>query len=150
MEEGSTVKGGMALKIPWGFRKEQANANVDTEFGAELVARDPDSEYQLGPDNGIAVEPTPITLGDELKIEYRGQLARSGAEPIYLHYGFGPGDWRFIQDIPMEKGEGGAWTAIVQAGEVGRFSFCFRDNAENWDNNHGRDWSYAIHGDSWH
>ncbi len=145
------AKGGTALKIPWSFRKERVNKGLEAEFSTELSAEGSmDGDYQLGPDSGIAVEPTPITLGDELKIEYRGLLAHSVAEPVYLHYGFGPGDWRFIQDIPMEKDPSGAWTAVVQAGETGRFSFCFRDGAENWDNNDGRNWSYEIHGDNWH
>ncbi|NMB46359.1 MAG: carbohydrate-binding protein [Firmicutes bacterium] len=116
------------------------------ETSAELSG----SDYHLAPDSGIDVEPTPITLGDELKIEYRGLLAASGAEAVYVHYGFGPGDWRFVQDIPMEKTPDGTWTAVVQAGEKGRFSFCFRDNANNWDNNNGKNWSYEIHGDDWH
>ena len=137
------------MKIPWALRRGRTEQDLDVETSTELSSSSLEHDYQLTPDSGIAVEPTPITLGDELKIEYRGLLAQSGAEAVYLHYGFGPGDWRSIQEISMEKGTDGAWTAVVQAGERGRFSFCFRDNANNWDNNSGRNWSYEIHGDSW-
>ena len=75
------------------------------------------------------MDPTPITLGDELKVEYRDLLVQSGAEEVYLHYGFGPGDWRYVQEVPMAMEADGTWSATVQAGEAGRFSFCFRDSA---------------------
>lgn len=94
--------------------------------------------------------PIPIAVGDEVKIEYNGRLAQSGADSIYLHYGFGPGDWRSVEDLPMEKNEDGAWAATVLASEAGEFSFCFKDENENWDNNGGQDWSYNIHGDQWY
>ncbi len=137
------------MKLPWALRRGRADENLDVEASEELSISSLGHDYQLAPDSGIAVEPTPITLGDELKIEYRGLLAQSGAEAVYLHYGFGPGDWRFVQEIPMEKDSDGAWMTVVQAGEKGRFSFCFRDNGNNWDNNNGRNWSYEIHGDNW-
>lgn len=137
------------MKIPWALRRGRQERYLDEETSAELSSSDLD-DYHLAPDSGIAVKPTPITLGDELKVEYRGLLAQSGAEAVYLHYGFGPGDWRSVNDIPMERSSDGAWAAVIQAGEKGRFSFCFRDNANNWDNNSGRNWSYEIHGDDWH
>lgn len=140
------------MRIPWGMRKEQAKGHRDTEFSEELssnVSKDL-AAYQSGPDSGIRVDPTPITLGDELKVEYRGLLVQSGAEEVYLHYGFGPGDWRYVQEVPMAMEADGTWSATVQAGEAGRFSFCFRDSAGNWDNNSGRNWSYEIHGGDWH
>ncbi|NLY30617.1 MAG: carbohydrate-binding protein [Firmicutes bacterium] len=117
------------------------------EASVELVGRDLSRDYQLAPDDGIIVRPTPVSLGDELQVEYRGLLAQSGAEEVYLHYGFGRSDWTYVQDIPMEKSADGTWTAVVQVEEAGRFNFCFRDNANNWDNNYGRNWSYEIHGD---
>ena len=140
----------MRIPIPWALRRGQAGQDPDMETSVELSGSEAGHDFHLAPDDGIEVEPTPITLGDELKVEYRGLLARSGAEAVYLHYGYGPGDWRFVQDIPMAKSPEGVWTAMVQAGERGRFSFCFRDNADNWDNNNGRNWSYEIHGDDWH
>jgi hypothetical protein len=138
------------VRIPWALRRGQTDQDRDMETSTELSGSDLEHDFHLAPDNGIDVEPTPITLGDELKIEYRGLLAQSGAEAVYLHYGFGPGDWRFVQYIPMESSSDGVWTAVVHAGERGRFSFCFRDGADNWDNNSGRNWSYEIHGDDWH
>ena len=133
------------MRFPWAVRKEKKAQ--DMEASVELVGRDLSGDYQLAPDDGIIVRPTPVSLGDELQVEYRGLLAQSGAEEVYLHYGFGRSDWTYVQDIPMEKSADGTWTAVVQVEEAGRFNFCFRDNANNWDNNYGRNWSYEIHGD---
>ena len=133
------------MRFPWAVRKEKKAQ--DMEASVELVGRDLSGDYQLAPDDGIIVRPTPVSLGDELQVEYRGLLAQSGAEEVYLHYGFGRSDWTYVQDIPMEKSSDGTWTAVVQVEEAGRFNFCFRDNANNWDNNYGRNWSYEIHGD---
>ena len=133
------------MRFPWAVRKEKKAQ--DMEASVELVVRDLSRDYQLAPDDGIIVRPTPVSLGDELQVEYRGLLAQSGAEEVYLHYGFGRSDWTYVQDIPMEKSADGTWTAVVQVEEAGRFNFCFRDNANNWDNNYGRNWSYEIHGD---
>lgn len=134
---------------------ERAGTKEDTEFAGEITpetgktAAEPLEGYQRAPEDGIRVKPTPITLGDEFKIEYRGLLARAGAGKVILHCGYGPGDWRHVQDIEMEKNKEGAWTATVRATQPGRFNFCFRDNAYNWDNNNGLNWSYEIHGDAW-
>ena len=133
------------MRFPWAVRKEKKAQ--DMEASVELVGKDLSGDYQLAPDDGIIVRPTPVSLGDELQVEYRGLLAQSGAEEVYLHYGFGRSDWTYVQDIPMEKSSDGTWTAVVQVEEAGRFNFCFRDNANNWDNNYGRNWSYEIHGD---
>jgi len=95
--------------------------------------------------DGIFLEPTPITLGDEVKIKYKGLLAESAAAKVYLHAGYGHGAWEKVTDIPMKKGRDGAWSAKIQISEPSSFNFCFRDNAQNWDNNNGRNWSYQVH-----
>ena len=141
------------MRFPWAVRREKKDENrvkeqnLDMEVGAELIGSDFSRDYQLAPDDGIIVRPTPVSLGDEILVVVRGLLAQSGAEAVYLHFGFGRNDWSYVQDIPMESSPDGTWTAVVQAAEAGRFNFCFRDNANNWDNNSGRNWSYEIHGD---
>ena len=133
------------MRFPWAVRKK--NQDQDMEVSVELAGSDLARDYQLAPDDGIIVRPTPVSLGDEVQVEYRGLLAQSGAEEVYLHFGFGRSDWTYVQDIPMEKSPDGTWTAVVQVEEAGRFNFCFRDNANNRDNNNGRNWCYEIHGD---
>lgn len=95
--------------------------------------------------DGIYMEPVPISLGDEVRIKYKGLLANAGANKIYLHVGFGSGAWDSIEDIPMRKTRDGAWSARIQVSQPSSLNFCFRDDAENWDNNSGRNWTYQIH-----
>lgn len=95
--------------------------------------------------DGIYLEPVPITLGEELKIKYKGLLADTGASKVYLHAGYGHGTWDKVMDVPMRKTRDGGWSISVQVEEPSSFNFCFRDEAQNWDNNQGRNWSYQIH-----
>lgn len=96
-------------------------------------------------DQGIHVSPTPITAGERVEIRYDGLLARAGAQDIYLHAGFGTNnDWESVMDIKMER-EGGVWKTDCAVKTDKRFYFCFHDNAENWDNNNGQNWSFEVH-----
>ncbi len=96
--------------------------------------------------DGIYLDPVPITLGDEVKIKYKGLLADSAANKVYLHAGFGHGAWDKILDLPMKKTKDGGWSVTVQVDESADFHFCFHDDAQNWDNNNGRNWTYQVHG----
>lgn len=93
----------------------------------------------------VTIAPVPVTFGEDITVQYQGLLARAGAEQVYLHMGYGPADrWQFISDIPMEK-VGDTWEARFEVTEDSRLNFCFRDNAGNWDNNSGRNWSVEVH-----
>ncbi|MFW6389731.1 MAG: carbohydrate-binding protein [Halanaerobiales bacterium] len=96
-------------------------------------------------DHGITVSPTPITAGERVEIQYNGLLSRSGAQEVYLHAGFGlDNQWENIMDIKMHK-EGMSWKADCAVKTDKRFYFCFHDNADNWDNNSGTNWSFEVH-----
>lgn len=102
-------------------------------------------DYQIGPDDGVRVSPMPVTAESEVVISYSGLLAKAGASELYLHCGEGPGGWRNVRDVPMARGQDGAWTARLDAGEGGTLEFCFHDGAGNWDNNSGVNWSVTVH-----
>ena len=94
---------------------------------------------------GVVVDPTPITAGDEITVLYTGLLAKSGADQVYLHVGFGDGrNWRNVSDLKMSR-TGWGWVKTIEMPAESRFNFCFRDSANNWDNNNGLNWSYEIH-----
>jgi len=130
-----------------------AGAAADQEAAAELdpwlTSAQQAQAYQWAPDDGVMVKPTPITLGQEVTIRYKGLLAKSGADRLFLHYGYGPGPWRHVTEIAMDRQPDGSWIAQIRADEPGRLNFCFRDAASNWDNNNGRDWSYEVHTGEW-
>ncbi|WP_324715586.1 carbohydrate-binding protein [Carboxydochorda subterranea] len=100
-------------------------------------------------DDGVYVKPTPVTSGQDVTIWYSGLLARHGADQVFLHYGFGPGRWSDVHDVPMQKvgwiGQTPLWEAHLEAKGFGTLEFCFRDSADHWDNNNGHNWVYQIH-----
>lgn len=100
-----------------------------------------------GNDNvgGVNVYPTPITLGEHINIVYEGLLFTSGAQEVYVRLGFGNHDnWHDMKEIKMLR-TGRGWEQTLQVNDPSRINFCFKDNAENWDNNYGHNWSYEVH-----
>lgn len=96
---------------------------------------------------GVVVDPTPITAGQEVTVFYNGLLEQEGAGQVYLHYGFGQQEksWLNVHDIRMERTGWGWVSEVTVPNTSSRFSFCFRDALNNWDNNNGANWSYQIH-----
>ncbi len=92
---------------------------------------------------GLLVDPVPTRPGDKATICYKGILAQSGADQIYLHAGYGPQAWHDVQDLKMYRSPRG-WEATVDVKHEGQFNFCFKDSANNWDNNYGLNWIYLI------
>lgn len=94
---------------------------------------------------GVYVDPTPITAGQKVTVLYNGLLAKSGADQIYLHVGYGDArHWNHLADIPMTR-IGWGWEKTIAMTDDSRFNFCFKDSANNWDNNTGHNWSYEVH-----
>ncbi|MGM0472424.1 MAG: carbohydrate-binding protein [Bacillota bacterium] len=98
----------------------------------------------------VQINPTPITAGENVTIEYNGLLSQSGANKVYLHAGVGAGNqWEDIKTIRMNRTPEGRFKTTVRLNTTQRFNFCFKDGAGNWDNNNGNNWSYEVHaGDS--
>lgn len=118
-----------------------------TEIRSRSVGRDAADHKQreVEVEGGIAVSPVPLTTGERVTVKYQGLLAQAGAEQIYLRKGYGPAQsWSSIQDLPMQKNQG-VWEVQFETDDRSRLNFCFKDNAENWDNNNGRNWSLEIH-----
>lgn len=105
--------------------------------------------YDLHP--AFTVSPVPKSVGDRVVFKYHGMLAESGADQIWLHTGYnvwhhpgsGTGQWENVYDYKMSK-VGDEWEATVEIVREGQFNFCFKDSANNWDNNNGLNWSYRV------
>ena len=92
----------------------------------------------------VNVDPSPIPAGEEVRINYNGLLAQHGAERVYLHFGIDE-DWREASEIPMEYHDGEGWTANLRVEDADKLNFCFKDSANNWDNNNGHNWTFEVH-----
>ena len=81
--------------------------------------------------------------GNDVNVCYTGLLSQCGAEQVYLHCGFGdPQHWNNAQDQRMEHTARG-WEKNV-ALQNNQMIFCFKDSANNWDNNSGHNWVFRA------
>lgn len=92
------------------------------------------------PRTGIAVKFMHPDKND-VTIVYNGLLAKSGASQVYLHSGFG-NNWSHAYDHRMEPTPNG-WEKTIQM-ESSDLNFCFKDSANNWDNNNARNWLFTL------
>jgi len=103
------------------------------------------SMYEADYPQGVVVDPTPITAGQEITVLYYGLLTKSGADQVFLHVGYDDArEWRNVSNLKMSK-TGWGWVKTLEIPEYTRFNFCFKDSADNWDNNNGINWSFEIH-----
>ncbi|MDD2422171.1 MAG: carbohydrate-binding protein [Heliobacteriaceae bacterium] len=94
---------------------------------------------------GVRVDPLPVTAGQEITVFYSGLLHNSGAEQVYLRLGYGDADnWHQVEEQRMEK-LGWGWVKEMPVKDLTTMHFCFRDSANNWDNNNGTNWSIQVH-----
>ncbi|MFZ5634489.1 MAG: carbohydrate-binding protein [Bacillota bacterium] len=85
------------------------------------------------------VEVRQAAYGNEATIEYNGLLMKSGADQVYLHYGFGdPVHWQNVSTQRMDRSPKG-WEKTIRMIDD-KAIFCFKDSANNWDNNSGYNW----------
>lgn len=91
--------------------------------------------------NNISILPE-VKIGSETSISYNGILSNSGAEKVYLHYGFD--GWSNAKTVAMKKSLSGAFNTEVKVKGKEELNFCFKDSANNWDNNNGFDWRVDL------
>lgn len=77
-----------------------------------------------------------------VKISYIGTLFQNNSEEVYLHYGFGL-LWENVSDVKMVKTELG-FQAEIELQDFESFNFCFRNEANIWDNNNGENYVFPI------
>lgn len=92
---------------------------------------------------GISIAPQDARAGELVKIVYSGLLDQQGADQVYLHLGYGD-QWDKTTDLPMQKTING-WQRVIPLDVTGNMHFCFKDSANNWDNNNGDNWSLVVH-----
>ncbi len=93
-------------------------------------------------DDRISLEPGTPAKGEKVKIEYRGLLAQSGADGVWLHCGFD--GWNNTQDIFMPRSNQGTFSCSTEIQGKREMNLCFKDSANHWDNNDGHNWTVTI------
>jgi hypothetical protein len=88
--------------------------------------------------NGVSV----YSGSDRVRVVYDGLLQKSGAANVYAHVGFGK-MWANSHDYKMLRTPSGFEATIpVQRGEI--LNIAFKDCANNWDNNSGKNYSLGM------
>jgi hypothetical protein len=93
-------------------------------------------------DDRISLEPGTPGKGEKVRIEYRGLLAQSGADSVWLHCGFD--GWGNTHDIHMPRTVQGTFSCSAEVQGSREMNLCFKDSADNWDNNNGQNWTVTI------
>ncbi len=96
-------------------------------------------------EQGIQINTDRIKPSNVVEVTYKGLLAQSGADDVFLHCGSSDlNEWKDVQDIRMVKVSEDQFKAqaLIQDGTF--FNVCFRDNAQNWDNNAGSNYIFTI------
>ena len=83
-----------------------------------------------------------LVANTTVKISYSGKLFQEKADEVFIHYGFGL-QWENLQDVKMQKTELGFQTEIELINSD-CLNFCFNDGKDNWDNNEGQNYTFAI------
>jgi len=97
---------------------------------------------KLYENNGILISQKAVYSGDNIKLSYTGLLEQAGAESVFLHAGFGD-RWENSLFIPMDF-EQGVFIAEIDIIDKKSFGVCFKDSAENWDNNSGENYVFKV------
>lgn len=92
--------------------------------------------------NGVHVSKDPVKKNDTLEITYAGLLRNSGATDVLAHCGYD--GWDKVQDIWMSREPDGTFRCSTKASASREVNICFKDTANNWDNNNGWDWRVSV------
>lgn len=93
--------------------------------------------------NGIYYNPDAAKKNSLLKIQYDGLLAKSGAMDVYMRFATDK-NFTNARDIKMNRTIGNKYEATIQTGTVDNIDFCFKDSANNWDNNNGGNYHISL------
>ena len=92
--------------------------------------------------NGVFIQPATPHIHSTAKVVYDGLLAKNGATHLYAHVGYGT-DWNQAQDYEMRQTAHG-FEATIPVQKADTLNIAFKDCANNWDNNAGKDYNFEI------
>ncbi|MCX7921199.1 MAG: carbohydrate-binding protein [Clostridia bacterium] len=93
-------------------------------------------------ENGVIITPNVVAKGDKATVIYRGLLHNSGAHSVLMRIGYGD-NWNDTHDVRMSKTAEG-FEAVLPVNSSNKLNVCFKDCANNWDNNSGNNYSFQV------
>ena len=121
----------------------QSTAFGDEEFSAEIYSQGFDTQtipsYNSYSYNDVQLSHQPNTM----KLTYTGILAQNGAKDIYAVIGYGNNlKWENVSQNHMHKNANNSFEMIFPIERSGNINIAFKDNADNWDNNSGMNYTF--------
>ncbi|WP_010252111.1 carbohydrate-binding protein [Acetivibrio cellulolyticus] len=115
---------------------EEFSMDMTTEpYGTNI--KELDNSYSS---SGVEIHDTRNTL----RVLYSGILAKNGAKEIYAVIGYGDNlNWENVQEYPMHKLSNKKYELIFPVNRAGEINMAFKDSANNWDNNSGRNFTFT-------
>jgi hypothetical protein len=92
--------------------------------------------------NGIEISKQRIYQKDTVDLIYNGLLVKEGADKIFAHIGYGE-NWEAREELEMDRTQEG-YKLRFDAKMSGTLYICFKDSANNWDNNSGQNYSFKV------
>jgi len=92
---------------------------------------------------GVSIYPFPAREGDLVTVTYDGLLSHAGADQVYLYAGYDR-DWKDTHFLRMQRTDRGWEKTFAVNHRFKTINFCFKDSANNWDNNNGQNWSIPV------
>jgi hypothetical protein len=112
---------------------EEFSLDYSTEpFGSSLSYID--NTYA---NNGVELQDARSVI----RILYQGILSKNGAQQIYAVMGYGD-NWDLSSTYHLHKNGSGQFELFIPIVRTGNLNFAFKDDAENWDNNNQRNYSF--------
>lgn len=84
--------------------------------------------------------------GDRLKLKYSGLLSKSGAPEVYAVVSYGDNrQWDRENYYRMNNNGRGTFEVSLPVTDNMDINVAFKDGANNWDNNSGKNYSFNSH-----
>jgi len=97
-------------------------------------------------DNHISKGVILNTQGDTIRLSYNGLLAKSGAKDVYAVINYGDNkNWDDVRYYPMDQVGQRTFEVLLPINENMNLNVAFKDGANNWDNNSGKNYSFNAH-----
>ncbi len=93
--------------------------------------------------SGVNITPSVPAVNQLVTITYNGILFQNGASEVYAHVGFG-NNWTSATDYKMNRTTRGFEISLTIDSSTDRLNVCFKDSANNWDNNSGSNYTFPV------
>lgn len=86
----------------------------------------------------VYITPSEFTVGDKVKLVYKGSLYKNKSSQVIAHTGYGC-QWDNVSDITMSKTKNG-FEAELTIASTDSLNVVFKDDCDNWDNNDNKNY----------